>query len=79
MFYLQGTNYKYINTISVSYKGVDALEPSLTEKKRLQSVPPTMPFEALSVWFLDIHVPPVALTEAQVVILYFFHIAIVTG
>ena len=39
---------------------------------KLQPVPPSMPSEALSVLFLDIHRPPVALTEAQVVILYFF-------
>ena len=48
------------------------LQSKKKNKIKLQPVPPSMPSEALSVLFLDIHRPPVALTEAQVVILYFF-------
>ena len=38
----------------------------------IQPVPPSMPLEALSVRFLDIHSAFSGTDEAQVVIIYFF-------
>ena len=37
---------------------------------KLQHVPPSMPSKALPATFLDIHVPPMALTETQDVIFF---------
>ena len=39
---------------------------------KLQPVPPSMPPEALLITKTELIVPPMALTEAQVVILYIF-------
>ena len=51
---------------------IKSLSANSVKNIKLQPVPPSIPSETLSVLFLDIHNVSVALTEAQVVIVYSF-------